>query len=55
MDDTIMQVFEVIRSGGVTAVFIWLWWYERLDRRSAEKRERAYLREAADIVGFEED
>jgi hypothetical protein len=45
------QIASLIRDASLAIIFAGLWWTERLDRKASEKRERDYLRQAADIKG----
>jgi len=39
------EITELVRTASVTVIFAFLWWTERMDRKSAEKRERDVLRD----------
>lgn len=43
------QIAEIVRNGQIMVLFCFLWWLERADRKTAEKRERAVLRDVADL------
>jgi len=41
MDWTILE--PIIRDASITIIFGFLWWFERVDRRAAEIRERELM------------
>jgi hypothetical protein len=51
---TIEQLAEIIQSGQITVLLLFLWWFERADRKAAEKRERNVLRTIAEVTDEEE-
>lgn len=41
MDWTLLE--PIIRDASITIIFGFLWWFERVDRRAAEIRERELM------------
>lgn len=42
-------VMQVVQTASISIVMTYLWWTERQDRKSAERRERDTLRDAAGL------